>query len=355
MNLDDLDHFRELDPQDMLGQIDSLPDQLEEAWGLGHAHVLPEWTGIRQVVVAGMGGSAIAADLVGAYLAPHASVPVITLRGYDLPAWAKSSDTLVVASSHSGNTEETLSAFGQAVTAGCRLAALTTGGKLAEAAGNAGGTHWGFTHPGQPRAAIGYSFSLLLALLTRLGLTPDPEADLLDALAEMRKQQETLRADVPVVQNPAKRMGGQLMGRWGTIFGSGILAPVAMRWKTQLNEIPKAWGQYETLPEADHNTLNGSMFPQEIFSHSMLIFLVGRAEDANTRLRSELTRKALMVEGLNTDTIKAPGKTLLANMWTGLHYGDYTAYYLAMAYEVDPTPIAAIEAFKKDMAAARDN
>ncbi|MDX1436512.1 MAG: bifunctional phosphoglucose/phosphomannose isomerase [Anaerolineales bacterium] len=352
MNLDDLDHFRELDPDDMLGQIDGLPDQLEQAWDLGHRHPLPDWPGIRQVVVAGMGGSAIGADLVAAYLAPYASVPVITLREYNLPAWARSSDTLVVASSHSGNTEETLSAFKQAAEAGCRLAAITRGGKLAELAESAGGMHWGFEHEGQPRAAIGFSFSLLLALLTRLGLNPDPEAELRDALAEMRVQQETIRAEVPVVQNSAKRMGGQFMGRWGTIFGAGVMAPVARRWKTQLNEIPKAWAQYEVLPEADHNTLNGSMFPEEIFGRSMLIFLVGRSQSQRSRLRAELTRKSLMLEGLNTDTIKAPGKTALANMWTGLHYGDYAAFYLAMAYGVDPTPIAAIEAFKEDMSTA---
>jgi glucose/mannose-6-phosphate isomerase len=352
MDLDDLDRFRELDPENMLGEIDGLPAQLEEAWRLGHEHSVPTWRGIRQVVVAGMGGSAIGADLVSAYLAPHASVPIVVLRGYDLPAWAHGSETLVVASSHSGNTEETLSAFGQAESAGCRLAAITRGGKLANLAKNSGGTHWSFDHAGQPRAAIGFSFGLLLALLTRLDLTPDPEADLREALAEMRKQQEGIRAEVPVVQNSAKRMGGQLMGRWATIFGAGVLAPVARRWKTQLNEIPKAWAQYEVLPEADHNTLNGSMFPEEIFGHSMLIFLVGRSQSQRSRLRAELTRKSLMVEGLNTDIIKTPGQTPLANMWTGLHYGDYTAYYLAMAYGVDPTPIAAIEAFKEEMRAA---
>jgi glucose/mannose-6-phosphate isomerase len=352
MDLDDLDLFHRLDPEGMLAQIDGLPDQLEMAWALGHDHDLPSWGGIRQVLVAGMGGSAIAADLVAACLAPHARVPVISLRGYDLPAWARSPETLLVASSHSGNTEETLSAFDQASAAGCRLVAISTGGQLAEKAGRVSIPHWGFRHSGQPRAAIGYSFSLLLALLTRLDLTPDPAAELDDAVAEMRRQQESIRAEVPVVKNSAKRMGGQLMGRWGTIFGTGVLAPVARRWKTQLNEVAKSWAQFEDLPEADHNTINSSMFPEELFPHSMLIFLVGRAESPRSRLRAELTRKALMLEGLNTDTIKAPGKTPLANMWTALHYGDYSAFYLAMAYGVDPTPVAAIEAFKKDLAAA---
>jgi glucose/mannose-6-phosphate isomerase len=336
----------------MLAQIEGLPDQLEEAWKLGQAHDLPSWTGIRQVLVAGMGGSAIGADLVAAYLAPHARAPVITLREYDLPAWAGSPETLFIASSHSGNTEEALSAFSQAAAAGCRLAAISTGGQLAEEADRAGAVHWSFRHSGQPRAAIGYSFGLLLALLTRLGLTPDPSVELADAISEIRLQQEKIRAEVPVVKNSAKRMGGQFMGRWGTVFGAGVLAPVARRWKTQLNELAKAWAQFEYLPEADHNTINSSMFPEELFPYSMLIFLVGRSESPRSRLRAELTRKALMLEGLNTDTIKAPGRTPLANMWTALHYGDYAAFYLAMAYGVDPSPVAAIEMFKKDLAAA---
>jgi glucose/mannose-6-phosphate isomerase len=327
-----------------------LPEQLEQAWELGGSQELPDWGGIRQVLVAGMGGSAIGADMLAAYLAPHARVPLISLRDYDIPLWARGPETLFVASSHSGNTEETLSAFRQAADAGCRLVAISTGGQLADEAGRVGAPYWRFRHEGQPRAAIGYSFGLLLALIARLGLAPDPESELREALSDMRRQQEAIRAEVPVVKNSAKRMAGQFMGRYAVIFGSGVLAPVARRWKTQINELAKAWAQFEFLPEADHNTLNGCMQPEDIFPFSMLIFLVGQAEPPRDRRRAELTRKSLMLEGLNTDTIKGRGKTPLSNMWTALHYGDYASFYLAMAYGVDPSPVAAIEAFKHEMA-----
>ena len=130
MDLDNLDLFRELDPKNMLGQIDNLPNQLESAWALGQQQRLPAWEGIRQVLITGMGGSAIGADLLAAYIAPHCPVPVIVLRDYDLPAWATGPHTLVIANSHSGNTEETLSAFSQALEKNCLVMALTTGGKL---------------------------------------------------------------------------------------------------------------------------------------------------------------------------------------------------------------------------------
>lgn len=352
MNLDDLKRFREIDAQDMLSEIDGLPAQLQAAWDLGQRLPLPAMEGIRQVVIAGMGGSAIGADLLVAYAEPYCPVPVVVWRDYDLPAWARGPETLVVASSHSGNTEETLSAFAAAQERGCRIVAVTTGGQLAARAPEAGATLWRFEHNGQPRAAVGYSFGLLLALFARLGLVPDPEAELRDAVAAMRRQQEHLQAEVPTVKNPAKRMAGQLYGRWVAVFGSGILAPVARRWKGQISEIAKAWAQFEFLPEADHNTLAGILNPEPLFAQAMMLFLKAPADHPRNQLRAELTRKAFMVEGLNTDLLVAEGETRLAQQWTMLHYGDYVAYYLAMAYETDPTPVTAIEGFKAELQAA---
>ena len=131
MNLDDVSAFAKIDTQNMISEIDGLPDQLLAAWELGENLSLPDWDGIQSVLVSGMGGSAIGADLLRAYISPVCPVPVITQRNYGLPAWAKGPQTLVVASSHSGNTEETLSTYEAALEEGCRLLAVSTGGKLA--------------------------------------------------------------------------------------------------------------------------------------------------------------------------------------------------------------------------------
>lgn len=352
MNLDDTPTFARLDPQDMLAQIDGLPDQLQSAWELGHNLPLPAWTGIRQVMVAGLGGSAIGGDLVIAYVEPECRVPVILHRDYGLPAWARGAETLVIASSHSGNTEETLSALDVALEQGCCTLAVSTGGQLAEAAQKAGVPWWRFEHQGQPRAAVGFSFGLLLAILTRLELVPDPSDALQETVGLMKEQQSRLVAEIPVAKNPAKRIAGQLMGRWVTVFGAGALAPVARRWKCQINELAKAWSQFDLLPEGDHNSLEGIHFPQEILPRMMALFLRGPADHPRNRLRLDLTRKFLMLEGINTDFIDAHGDHPLANQWTMLHFGDYTAYYLAMAYGVDPTPVETLQAFKKEMLAA---
>ena len=351
MDLNNAQAFKDLDPEEMLSHIDGLPDQLEGAWKLGNSLPLPAWSGIERVVITGMGGSAIGADLLVAYAEAFCSVPVLVHRDYVLPGWAKGPKTLVIASSHSGNTEETLSAFADATQKGCTRLAIATGGALAKAAQDTGAALWTFDHRGQPRAAVGFSFGLLLAAFTRLGLIPDPSEELAEAVQAMRLQQAHIKADVPVTQNPAKRQAGQLLDRWVTVLGSGILSPVARRWKGQISELAKAWAQFEFLPEADHNTLAGSLNPAELLSRTVVLFLKSPADHPRNQLRIEYTQKVLMLDGLATDSYTAKGDAPLANLWTTLHFGDYMAYYLAMLYEVDPTPVEALQKLKKELGA----
>lgn len=354
MNLDDLNRFKELDTLNMLGEIDNLPDQLGSAYQLGLQHDLPDWKDIRQVVIAGMGGSAIGADLLASYSASLAPIPVSVHRDYGLPLFARGAQTLVICSSHSGNTEETLNAFEAARKAECRVVVVCTGGQLAKRAKEYDVPIWTFEHAGQPRAAVGFSFGLLLTMFQRLGFIPDQQEAIDDAISAMKRSQQYLKADVPAAKNPAKRYAGQLMGRWVTIMGADLLAPVARRWKTQINEIAKAGANFEFLPEADHNTLAGTVNPQETLNaHTMTLFLRADSDHPRNRLRSDLTRKAFMLDGMNTDFIDARGDSRLANMWTLILFGDYMAYYLAMGYGVDPTPIPALEEFKKAMAEAK--
>jgi glucose/mannose-6-phosphate isomerase len=353
MNLNEPNTFSRLDLENMLGQIDSLPDQLTQAWELGQHLPLPTARGIERILISGMGGSAIGADLLSAYAEPTCPVPVTVQRDYTLPAWATGQRTLVIGSSHSGNTEETLSAFESALARGCTCLAISTGGRLAALAATQDVPTWQFEHHGQPRAAVGFSFGLLLALFTRLGFIQSPAEELAGTIAAMRIQQESIRADVPLAHNPAKRLAGQLMGKWVSVFASGLLNPVARRWKGQISELAKAWAQFEFLPEADHNTLAGCVLPEEVIMRSMALFLRAPSDHPRNQLRSELTRRQFMVEGMGTDVVEAHGDTALAHLWTVLHFGDYMAYYLAMLYEVDPTPVLALQNLKRELSLAR--
>lgn len=345
MNLDDPNLAPSLDRHNMLAHITSLPDQLESAYRFGLAQPSPVDRPIQAVILAGMGGSAMAADLLEAYAAPLANVPLIVHRNYNLPAWANAS-TLVIATSHSGETEETLSAYHCAVQRGCCTLALSTGGALMHSARQNGTPHWRFEHHGQPRSAVGFGFGLATAALTRLRILPELTEEIADAASLMRSLQESFQPGVLVAKNRAKRDAGQLMGRWVAVFGADHLAPVARRWKGQINEMAKAWAQAEILPEADHNTLAGLVNPEEALMHTLALFLVAEDVHPRNQMRVDLTRQAFMEQGIGTDLYRARGETRMAQMWSALHYGDYLAYYLALAYGVDPTPVDLLEEFK---------
>jgi glucose/mannose-6-phosphate isomerase len=349
MELDDLERIKQLDTLNMRAEIDGLPDQLVRAYEQGKTSekLGTSEVSISRVVIAGVGGSAIGADLLAAYVADMCPIPVFVHRDYGLPAFARGEGTLVICSSHSGNTEETLDSFEAAQKNGCRLVAVCTGGELAARARQAKVPVWMFDHKGQPRAAVGFSFGLLLTLFVRLGLVPDQADGIKSAAEAMKKSQAHLRPDVPTVNNPAKRCAGQLMGRWVTVFGAGRLAPVARRFKGQVNEVAKAAANFEFIPEADHNTLASTLHPTEVLNpHTMNLFLRAPSDHPRNRLRIDLTKEHFMLEGANTDFIEARGDTPLAHMWTLILFGDYMAYYLAIAYGVDPTPVEALVNFK---------
>ena len=351
MILDDQDQFKQLDPENMRGHIDGLPGQFEAAWALGQsAEARDSFAQAEVIVICGMGGSAIGGSLLAALAAPECRAPIFVNRDYDLPAFAAGPKCLVIGSSFSGGTEETLAAFEAAAARQTQLMAITRGGRLAELAQRFNAPVWSFSYESQPRAGVGYGFMLPLALLCRLGFLPDKSADVAEAVRVMREQQAELNVETPVVRNPAKRIAGQLMGRTPAIFGAGYLAPVARRWKGQMNENAKAWAQFDELPELDHNGVVGSTHAEELISKFNLLFLEGSAVHPRNLARLRATQHLFMMQGFTTDVIKARGESPLAQMLSSLHFGDYTSYYLAMAYGVDPTPVEPIDRLKAQLA-----
>jgi glucose/mannose-6-phosphate isomerase len=347
MNLDDTSRFEETDINDILLDINLLPDQLEKAWAAGLDLPLPAMGGVRQILIAGMGASAIGAALVIAYAEPLGKVPMVVQCDYNLPAWASGAETLVIVISQSGETEEVLSVFEQAVRAGCRVLVITSGGQLSSIAEEFAAPIWLIPQIRQPRGGVEISFGYLLALFYRLNIIPNPLAELIDAIDAMRAQQSTLLPEVPVVKNPAKRQAGQLAGRWLTVSGSGPMTVVARHWKGQINLLAKTWGQFDPLPEANHNTIAGIEHPEDILGQSVVLFLRAPSDHPRNRMRSEFTQREFMLAGLGTDFYIAEGKSRLAHIWTAIHFGEYLAYYLAMFYGVDPSTTAMVEGMKE--------
>lgn len=342
-----------LDPENMLAYIDAQAEDLEKAWQLGSSLPLPEFPGVERIIIAGMGGSAIGGDLLSAYLAPSCRVPIISHRNYGLPGWAQGKGTLVICSSHSGNTEETLSSFDEALQRGCQVLALCTGGSLRARAEEHGRPVWIFEHHGQPRTAIPYSFGMLLALVCRLGLARVAEGELQEAFAVLREGRAQLGAQSELSANPAKRLAGQLLERNVVVFAAGELEVVARRWKTQINELAKAWAVFEGLPESNHNTLAGLEFPESLLERTSALFLRSGLDHPRNALRLTATQQAFLMAGAGVDSVHARGESRLAQMWSLLQFGDYVSYYLALDYGVDPTPVDALTRLKHSLAAVK--
>jgi glucose/mannose-6-phosphate isomerase len=273
------------------------------------------------------------------------------VRGYTLPAYVQGPETLVITSSFSGNTEETLAAADQALARGVRMLAITTGGKLADHANQHGYPVWQFNHKSQPRAALGWSLGLLIALAHRLELVPNLEADLNETLNLLREQEKVFGTSSPLAENSPKRGAGQIMGRIPVIHGGGMFEIVARRWKCQFNENAKIWAQYEPMPEANHNAVVGIGFPEELLQNMYAWFIMSKSFDhPRVYLRHNLTARLYLEHGIMVDKFQPLGTSALAQMCHAVQYGDYLSYYAAIAYQADPTEIAPINQLKTQLA-----
>ncbi len=352
MNLDDWQRFNPLDPQRMIDHINAMPDHIESTWARAQTLSLPNtFAQVDKIVICGMGGSAIGGELAASARADQCRAPIIVDRGYDLPAYVTGAGVLVIACSHSGNTEETLAAFAAAGARGTQRMVICTGGALVEKAKEAGVVAWTYDYAAQPRASVGFGLALLLALASRLGLARGVGEAVAETVAVMRALTDALHPETPTSANPAKRMAGALFGRIPVVYGAGILAPVARRWKTQFNENSKLWAHFEEMPELNHNAVVGISQPAGLKDKVAVVMLRSAFDSPRIAQRFEETRNLLQQPGVEVpvEMVAGQGTSRLAQMLSVLRYGDYVSYYLAMAAGVDPTPVGPIDLLKKKL------
>jgi len=289
--IESVERIREADPGDMLGRIKDLPKQVRDAWAIASkSTIAPAYSDVRNIVVAGMGGSAIGGDLAAALLADELKVPMNVHRDYGLPAYV-GRDSLVIVSSYSGNTEETLSSFEEARKRGAKVLALTTGGKIAELARASNYPIVTFSYKAQPRAALGYSLGLVLGVLTKLGFARDLSDDIEAALSDLAKLEERVHEGART--NDAKRMALELQGRIPFAYGAGVMGVMARRVKGQWNENAKNWSAFDVMSELNHNAVVG--FPHPPIAREALTVLLLRSDRDNPRhkIRFDVTAELL--------------------------------------------------------------
>lgn len=322
----------------MIDDVLGIPDQLRDAlWRVEGARLQEaESAGL---LVCGMGGSAIGGDLAAAALGDRLTRPMLTVRGYSPPSWL-TSDWTVLCSSYSGETEETLACYAAAEALGARRVVASTGGSLVDQARAAGVPVVGLPGIFQPRAAVAYMFVVAAEMAALAGAAPRVHTEIDTAAAFLEGQLEALRGQ-------AEEIATRLEGTIPVIYGADLTAPVARRWKTQVNENAKLPSFWTALPEADHNEICGW---NEVAAAADLaaVFLEDCDQHPRERRRFELTASAAggAASALRFETI---GETRVERLLWAVVLGDLVSLALAERRGVDPVPVEAIERLKQEM------
>jgi glucose/mannose-6-phosphate isomerase len=333
----------------MLGTVAALPEHVEAGYASGLATTgLPSLDGVTSVVFCGMGGSAVAGDVLRQTFRDRLSVPVDVNRTPLLPEYA-GPHTLVIASSFSGQTSETLSAVEEAIVRGCRMLAITSGGRLGalcdEHAIARASVPTGF----QPRAALGHLTFAMLGALEAAGLVPSIAADVEETLSSIRGLIAGMTPNVPTADNPAKELADWLGDRVPVVWGAdGIGAVAAMRWKTQMNENGKVPAWHAAMSELDHNEVVGWVTP--FGSMHAVIALRSDHEHREIAARFPLSLDIARGAGAEGREVTVPERGSLATLLSLVTIGDFASCYVGLRHGADPTPVEAIQGLKAALA-----
>ena len=348
-SLDDRQLFKRYDPEGMLICLHEMPQLCQQAWQMAMDFDLPQdYARVDKVVILGMGGSAIGGELVRSLAVSEAKLPLLICRDYNLPAFVDA-DTLVIASSYSGMTEETLSSFEQALETEAKKLVITSGGKLKTMAEKQNVPVFSFDYKAQPRAALPFMFIPILCFLQKLGLIGNKSSDVAETTRVLQALSSKIDEGVLLSQNPAKQLASKLYGRLPVIYGAGIISGVARRWKTQLNENSKAWAFYEAFPELNHNSVVGYQFPRELAAKLAVVLLRSALLSKRIQLRYQVTCQLLEQAKVDYQIVDGHGTSSLSQIMSLVLFGDYTSYYLAILYKIDPSPVKAIDFLKEKL------
>jgi glucose/mannose-6-phosphate isomerase len=318
-----------LDSQNMLKSIKDFPIQCREALSLPKGISVGE--DVSNIVVVGMGGSAIGGDLLKTYLR-DLKIPITVIRDYKVPNFVNES-TLVFAISYSGNTEETLSAYNDASSKGAQIISITSGGKLQNESSKVITIPTGL----QPRAALGYLFFPMLGVLHNSNIARVKNEELNEMLMLLKKVED--------FEEKGRELAKKLKDKIPVIYSSEALSPIAMRWKTQINENSKLPAFYNIFSEMNHNEIVGYKGMDRTFAAVII-----RDDYDNDRIKKRMDiSKSLMEQYVDVEEVETIGKGLLSRLFSAIYIGDFTSYHLALWNHVNPSPVEIIEDLKRQL------
>ncbi|MBN1280999.1 MAG: bifunctional phosphoglucose/phosphomannose isomerase [Candidatus Thermoplasmatota archaeon] len=347
----DLERTSSVDKSNMLDGLARFPEQIKEALAIAETVERFTFLKVDDVVVSGMGGSAISGDILASLFRDTLDVPLVVNRDYDLPKWVNK-DTLVLCMSYSGNTSETLSSFKLAYQKKCKIICISTGGKLQELAEKRQVPFVKIPAGLQPRAATPYLLFPAIVFLKKIGLVKTAiETDIQETITITQEFITTLHRTVPLESNPAKQLATKIHQTIPQVYGWGVYAPIALRWRHQFNENSKVIARTDIVPECNHNDLVGWSANPEVSKLFSCILFRDRDEEL-----VEMTRRLEFMHDLCSNMAGAvievtpKGKSRLAKMMYFMCLGDFTSCYLAVLRGIDPSPVDIITALKNRLA-----
>ncbi len=350
-DLDAWQRFGLIDKSDLLGRIEGFADDLEGGWKAARAGAPSFRKGgryVSSVIVAGMGGSAIAGEIVADAFGAVLPVPMGVVQDYALPSFARR-ETLVVVSSYSGTTEETLSLFEDALRRGCRIVGITSGGTLKARLTEEGLPCFDLPGAIMPRAALPFLLAPLVEVLERTELARVAPS-MGEAVEVVRATASSCSRKRPTRVNRAKKVALALEGGTPVVFGEGILRAAALRWRTQLNENAKVQARDDAFPASNHNDINAWGADPRSSGFRVVILRDPKGHPRNAR-RVDLTKRLAFKGAAGSVTeVAAEGEGGLARALSAVVVGDFASVYLAIRRGLDPTPVDVIQRLKRELA-----
>lgn len=321
-----------IDSENAIEILDSFSKQIEDGLKLGEKLRVPGE--INSIILAGMGGSGHPGDMLKAYAQSIGlKIPIYVVRDYELPEFANSK-TLVIASSYSGNTEETVSALKIAIRKGTKIVVITSGGKLRQIADEHGLQMIIVPSGLQPRLSLAYMFIPLLNVLSNSGIIKDASSEI-SRMAKFIGKSKT--------KEHAKELASKMTGKIPIIYSSARLSIAAYIWKILINECSKTHAFSNIFPEMNHNEINAY---RNLNAKFYTVFIQDESDSEKIKERMKITKDVVSKSGVESTQIVLKGDSFLTKLFTAIHTGMYVSYYLALNYKTDPTPVPVVEELK---------
>jgi len=343
--LDDVERIKQIDKSNMLSFCVEAPKHYKKAAKLAKTISL-DYPKPRAIIMAGMGGSAIGGELLKDWSREKTVVPIEVCREYTLPAYADK-NSLVFVVSYSGETEESLSVFLDALKRKCKIVCISSGGTLQQFAEKLDLPHLHVPSGMAPRATLPYLFMPPLVMMEKIGLVKGVTSEVSGITKTLEQVSETNSPEKPLKANFSKTLASNVCGTIPTIYGFGFYRAVAQRFKTQFNENSKVPAKWEFFPELNHNEIVGWEAVKELAKCFSVILIRDDDEPEAIRIRVEATKELIRKQSVKTFEVRSLGKSMLAKMASVICNGDFTSVYLAVLRGIDPTPVKTISLLKE--------